>query len=200
MTGENKEGPTTGQVTKVYPFLEGMFNELGWLDQDRVSVLIGETSEVLVQDPISDVMTREVTGGLISTEGIAWSGMFDPESEYETLLFKQGVHGQHGGKVLDEGCWFAVCDSFEDYDVREVTLWLNPDNGPMLPEGDGEGEVRSPRYGTFQGHTVISIPLGREGYFSFGLTKAKALLAYLDDIKVFVSAASGVSPKGGEIF
>lgn len=43
--------------------------------------------------------------------------------------------------------------------------------------------------GEYKGNPIISIPLGNsERYpFSFGLTKAKAVLEYLDDIKKFVS-------------
>jgi len=40
----------------------------------------------------------------------------------------------------------------------------------------------------YKGNPVISIPLGNnERYsFSFGLTKAKAIIEYLDDIKGFI--------------
>ncbi len=42
----------------------------------------------------------------------------------------------------------------------------------------------------YKGNPVISLPLGNnERYsFTFGLTKAKAVLEYLDDIKKFVEA------------
>ncbi|MFA8341784.1 MAG: hypothetical protein ACEPO8_02315 [Rhodothermaceae bacterium] len=40
----------------------------------------------------------------------------------------------------------------------------------------------------YKGNPIISIPLGNnERYsFSFGLTKAKAIMEYLDDIKGFI--------------
>ena len=40
----------------------------------------------------------------------------------------------------------------------------------------------------YKGNPIISIPLGNnERYsFSFGLTKAKAIMEYLDDIKKFI--------------
>lgn len=43
--------------------------------------------------------------------------------------------------------------------------------------------------GEYKGNPIISIPLGgNDRYpFSFGLTKAKAVLEYLEDIKKFVA-------------
>jgi hypothetical protein len=45
-----------------------------------------------------------------------------------------------------------------------------------------------PKYSTFKNRPVISLPLVEGGniWFTFGLSKAKLILEYLDEIKVFV--------------
>ena len=41
--------------------------------------------------------------------------------------------------------------------------------------------------GEYKGNPVITLPiLGPRGGFSFGLTKARAIIKYLDDIKAFI--------------
>lgn len=47
-------------------------------------------------------------------------------------------------------------------------------------------EIRDVKYGTYEGRPTISIPVGREGWFTFGIQKAKAILEYVDDIEKFV--------------
>jgi len=38
----------------------------------------------------------------------------------------------------------------------------------------------------YKGNPVISLPIGPRGGFTFGLTKARAIIKYLDDIKAFI--------------
>jgi|GEM_PF-3389013 len=40
--------------------------------------------------------------------------------------------------------------------------------------------------GEYKGNPVITLPIGPRGGFTFGLTKARAILKYLDDIKGFI--------------
>ena len=40
--------------------------------------------------------------------------------------------------------------------------------------------------GEYKGNPVISLPIGPRGGFTFGLTKARAIIKYLDDIKAFI--------------
>jgi len=40
--------------------------------------------------------------------------------------------------------------------------------------------------GEYKGNPVITLPIGPRGGFSFGLTKARAILKYLEDIKAFI--------------
>ncbi len=41
--------------------------------------------------------------------------------------------------------------------------------------------------GEYKGNPVITLPIpGPRGRFSFGLTKARAIVKYLDDIKAFI--------------
>ena len=40
--------------------------------------------------------------------------------------------------------------------------------------------------GEYKGNPIITLPLGPRGGFTFGLTKARAILKYLDDIKNFI--------------
>jgi hypothetical protein len=40
--------------------------------------------------------------------------------------------------------------------------------------------------GEYKGNPVITLPIGPRGGFTFGLTKARAILKYLDDIKAFI--------------
>jgi hypothetical protein len=40
--------------------------------------------------------------------------------------------------------------------------------------------------GEYKGNPIITLPIGPRGGFSFGLTKARAILKYLDDIKAFI--------------
>jgi hypothetical protein len=40
--------------------------------------------------------------------------------------------------------------------------------------------------GEYKGNPVITLPIGPRGNFTFGLTKARAILKYLDDIKIFI--------------
>ncbi len=49
-------------------------------------------------------------------------------------------------------------------------------------------EKKGAKIGEFKGNPVISLPVGgSDRYpFTFGLSKAKAILEYIDDIKKFV--------------
>lgn len=40
--------------------------------------------------------------------------------------------------------------------------------------------------GEYKGNPVITLPIGPRGGFTFGLTKARAIVKYLDDIKSFI--------------
>ncbi|MCX5899457.1 MAG: hypothetical protein NTX06_01765 [Proteobacteria bacterium] len=40
--------------------------------------------------------------------------------------------------------------------------------------------------GEYKGNPVITLPIGPRGGFTFGITKARAILKYLDDIKAFI--------------
>jgi hypothetical protein len=40
--------------------------------------------------------------------------------------------------------------------------------------------------GEYKGNPVITLPIGPRGGFTFGLTKARAIIKYLDDIKAFI--------------
>lgn len=40
--------------------------------------------------------------------------------------------------------------------------------------------------GEYKGNPVITLPIGPRGVFTFGITKARAILKYLDDIKAFI--------------
>jgi hypothetical protein len=40
--------------------------------------------------------------------------------------------------------------------------------------------------GEYKGNPVITLPIGPRGGFTFGLTKARAIIKYLDDIKGFI--------------
>lgn len=40
--------------------------------------------------------------------------------------------------------------------------------------------------GEYKGNPVITLPIGPRGGFTFGLTKARAIIEYLDDIKAFI--------------
>jgi hypothetical protein len=40
--------------------------------------------------------------------------------------------------------------------------------------------------GEYKGNPIITLPIGPRGGFTFGLTKARAILKYLDDIKAFI--------------
>ncbi|MBN2107963.1 MAG: hypothetical protein JW832_11105 [Deltaproteobacteria bacterium] len=40
--------------------------------------------------------------------------------------------------------------------------------------------------GEYKGNPVITLPIGPRGGFTFGLTKARAIIKYLDDIKSFI--------------
>jgi hypothetical protein len=40
--------------------------------------------------------------------------------------------------------------------------------------------------GEYKGNPVITLPIGPRGGFTFGLTKARAIIKYLDDIKTFI--------------
>jgi hypothetical protein len=41
--------------------------------------------------------------------------------------------------------------------------------------------------GEYKGNPVITLPAGPRGGFTFGLTKARAIVQYLDDIKAFIA-------------
>ena len=41
--------------------------------------------------------------------------------------------------------------------------------------------------GEYKGNPIISLPIGPRGGFTFGLTKARAIIKYLDDIKAFIA-------------
>jgi hypothetical protein len=40
--------------------------------------------------------------------------------------------------------------------------------------------------GEYKGNPVITLPIGPRGGFTFGLTKARAIIKYIDDIKGFI--------------
>jgi hypothetical protein len=40
--------------------------------------------------------------------------------------------------------------------------------------------------GEYKGNPVITLPIGPRGGFTFGLTKARAIIKYLDDIRAFI--------------
>jgi len=48
---------------------------------------------------------------------------------------------------------------------------------------------QSPEFGAFKGNATISLPLieGSDFKFTFGLTKAKLILEYLEEIKGFIN-------------
>jgi hypothetical protein len=66
--------------------------------------------------------------------------------------------------------------------ARMATL-LDPDAPPPR---------RPATVSTYKGHPVLTLPVNGTGTFSFGLSKARAVLAYLDDIRAFV-ASDGVT-------
>ena len=41
-------------------------------------------------------------------------------------------------------------------------------------------------FGEYKGNKIITLPIGPRGGFTFGLTKARAIIKYLDDIKAFI--------------
>jgi hypothetical protein len=52
---------------------------------------------------------------------------------------------------------------------------------------DQRESIVKPRIGEYQGNPTISIPFGKDGQpFTFGYTKAKAILNWIDDIALFV--------------
>ena len=40
--------------------------------------------------------------------------------------------------------------------------------------------------GEYKGNPIITLPIGPRGGFTFGLTKARAILKYIEDIKSFI--------------
>lgn len=44
-------------------------------------------------------------------------------------------------------------------------------------------------YGEYKGNPTITLPVGQRG-FTFGLSKAKAIITYIDEIKGFVDEHS----------
>ncbi len=44
-------------------------------------------------------------------------------------------------------------------------------------------------YGDFKGNPIITLPIGQRG-FTFGISKAKAIIKYFDEIKDFVDKHS----------
>jgi hypothetical protein len=47
--------------------------------------------------------------------------------------------------------------------------------------------VSEPTVGEFKGNMTLSIPVGKDGEaFTFGTTKARAIVKYIEDIKVFI--------------
>ncbi len=60
----------------------------------------------------------------------------------------------------------------------------------MEKENNGEGNDRPGFYeatrGEYKGHPVITLPIGGGRGFTFGLTKARAILDHLEEIEKFV--------------
>jgi hypothetical protein len=44
------------------------------------------------------------------------------------------------------------------------------------------------RLGTYKGNSLIILPCGADREFSFGMTKAKVILQYMENIKKFVES------------
>ena len=42
-------------------------------------------------------------------------------------------------------------------------------------------------FGEYKGNPVITLPIGPRGGFTFGLTKARTILKFLDEIREFVA-------------
>jgi hypothetical protein len=57
------------------------------------------------------------------------------------------------------------------------------------------GSVDAVQVSEFKGSPVISLPTGNQYPFTFGLTKAKLIIEYYDDIKAFVKVNKNKSLK-----
>jgi len=57
--------------------------------------------------------------------------------------------------------------------------------------GDGEGKERrtctAPEVGEYKGFATLTIPYNGDRAFSFGLSKAKAVIAHIEAIRAFVA-------------
>lgn len=54
-----------------------------------------------------------------------------------------------------------------------------------MPENETE-KNEEVTVGEYKGNPVITLHIGPRGGFTFGLTKARAIIKYLDDIKAFI--------------
>ncbi|MBN2061698.1 MAG: hypothetical protein JW882_14905 [Deltaproteobacteria bacterium] len=102
---------------------------------------------------------------------------------------KDGFRYNTGWKINKRGLSWGMDEIYET--AGKDGGYQIPDTGIVKKESSVSGsgtKIESPAIGEYKGHAIITIPMNGKG-FSFGMTKAKAILEHVEDIRRFVETS-----------
>jgi len=180
------DGPTPKEVNEVVSYFEGAVFD-GMIDLKSYVTKVSENGV-----PVRFGADYVFTDRSYSVEFLSNILAQHPTADVE-ILPPSKFSGAYFMKVENAGWTRELQDNLDNLNraARDTSAYVKPTE-PTKPTKPVESKPVSSgvSFGEYKGHPTINLPLDGDNTFSFGVRKAQAILAYLEDIKRFVDMHS----------